>query len=67
MPLAPERTLLEVSKPSRWKLKRLAAKLERPMYRVLDDIIDAATQETDDGTSTDTARQAPSRLVLDRK
>lgn len=42
MPLTEDRTMIEITKESRWKLKRLAATREQPMYQVLDDLILAA-------------------------
>lgn len=67
MPLLAEQTLIAITKVGRKKLKRLATELGRPMYQVLEELIDAAAQELTYDEPATTARQATQRLVLDRE
>ncbi len=48
MPLAADRTVVEVLKTTRWKLKFIAAKRKKRMYEVLQELIDAAEREQND-------------------
>ena len=55
MPLAEAHTAIQITKRGRWKLKRLAVEREQPMYKVLEELIDAAAQApTHNPESTDT-------------
>ena len=66
MPLLADQTLVAITKEGRRKLKRLAAELDRPMYQILEELIDAAAQERTYEPAAIT-RQATQGLVLDRE
>ena len=66
MPLLADQTLIAITKRGRKKLKRLAAELDRPMYKILEELIDAAAQERTHEPAA-TPRQTTQGLVLDRE
>ena len=66
MPLLENQTLVAITKKGRRKLKCLAAELDRPMYQILEELIDAAAQERTHEPAA-TPRQTTQGLVLDRE
>ena len=67
MPIAEGHTIVQVTAHARWKLKQLALDRQQPMYKVLEELIDAAGQESTNAKPANSARQTTPGLVLDRE